>query len=291
MKKQKTNLYSVSLRGFWAALFILTVTGFALAQTYQIKVKGSGRYLHEDGGGDKLVSTRYQPNDDFTKFIFERQSDGSYRIRGKASGRYLHEDGGGDKLVSTRYQPGDDFTRYLLVSQGSGTYRIKVKASGRFLHEDGGGDKLVSTRYQPNDDFTRFILEPVNESGKAQPVNLSFTNRTTYPLAIYWVNAGTETFYQTLGVGGSYSQPTYNNHQWRVRLNGKLVGTYLATGSAAQRIRITIRTVEAGPIWDQPDAEQKCSALSRSTGEVWTGQWRTTIQGQMSVCELARLNY
>ncbi|MCB0642305.1 MAG: DUF3421 domain-containing protein, partial [Phaeodactylibacter sp.] len=82
--------------------------------TYRIQVKANGRYWHEDGGGDKLVSTRYQPTDDFTRFTFEPQEDGSYRIKVVADSRYLHHDGLGDKLLSTRYQPNDDYTRLYL---------------------------------------------------------------------------------------------------------------------------------------------------------------------------------
>jgi Mannan-binding protein len=41
--------------------------------------------------------------------------------------------------------------------------------------------------------------------------------------------------------------------------------------------------VEAGPIWNQADAQQKCPNVCRPP-ESWNGQWRTTVQGRMSVC-------
>lgn len=126
---------------------------------YRIRVKATNRYLHEDGWGDKLVSTRHQVDDDFTRFFFESEPDGSYRIRVKANNRYLHEDGLGDKLLSTRAQEHDDFTRFFLEPEPEGSYRIRVKADGRYLHVDGLGDKLVSTRHVTSDDFTRFFLE------------------------------------------------------------------------------------------------------------------------------------
>jgi hypothetical protein len=47
-----------------------------------------------------------------------------------------------------------------------------------------------------------------------------------------------------------------------------------------------IRTIEVGPIWNQMDADRKCPAAARKNGGVWTGQWRTTVPGQMSVCEI-----
>lgn len=46
------------------------------------------------------------------------------------------------------------------------------------------------------------------------------------------------------------------------------------------------RNVNAGPIWNQKDAETKCPAVAASQGGQWTGEWRTTVQGRMSVCEI-----
>ena len=43
-------------------------------------------------------------------------------------------------------------------------------------------------------------------------------------------------------------------------------------------------TVNAGPIWNNDDARGKCANLCPPP-ERWNGQWWTTIQGQMSVCE------
>lgn len=42
------------------------------------------------------------------------------------------------------------------------------------------------------------------------------------------------------------------------------------------------RDIEAGPIWNQADAEQKCPEVCKATK--WTGAWRTTEPGRMSVC-------
>ena len=126
---------------------------------YKIRVKANGRYLHEDGLGNKLVGSFDQAVDDFTHFILEKQPDDSYKIRVKADGRYLHEDGLGDKLVSTRVQPDDNFTRFIFEKQSDGSYKIWVKGSCRYLHEHGLSDRLISTRIQPDDDFSRFYLD------------------------------------------------------------------------------------------------------------------------------------
>src|SRR4051812_30425235 len=41
--------------------------------------------------------------------------------------------------------------------------------------------------------------------------------------------------------------------------------------------------VNAGPIWNQGDANSKCPNICRPP-ERWSGQWRTTVPGRMSVC-------
>ncbi len=130
-----------------------------LSGEYQIRVKATNTFWHEDGCCSKLVSTRWQPNDDFTRFILEIQSDGSYRIKVKANNRYLHVDSSSDKILSTRYQSNDDFTRFFFEKQSDGSYRIKLKATNRYLHQDESSDKMLSTRWQSNDDFTRFFLD------------------------------------------------------------------------------------------------------------------------------------
>lgn len=41
---------------------------------------------------------------------------------------------------------------------------------------------------------------------------------------------------------------------------------------------------EAGPIWNNPDAQAKCPAVCSGYTSQWNGQWTTTVPGQMSVC-------
>lgn len=94
---------------------------------YTILVLGSSGKWHVDSSKDRLLSTRFQVNDDHTRFFFEPQSDGSYRIKLKATGRYLHEDGSNDKLVSTRFQVNDDFTRFVLVKNSSTPFNRTIK--------------------------------------------------------------------------------------------------------------------------------------------------------------------
>ncbi len=55
-----------------------------------------------------------------------------------------------------------------------------------------------------------------------------------------------------------------------------LLGTVQASAQA--------RDIEAGPLWNQGHAQQRCPDVCRGAGASWNGQWRTTIQGRMSVC-------
>jgi FtsP/CotA-like multicopper oxidase with cupredoxin domain len=40
----------------------------------------------------------------------------------------------------------------------------------------------------------------------------------------------------------------------------------------------------AGPIWSNEDAKTKCQKACQFDNATWNGQWKTTIQGRMSVC-------
>jgi hypothetical protein len=41
--------------------------------------------------------------------------------------------------------------------------------------------------------------------------------------------------------------------------------------------------VPAGPIWSNDDAQAKCPAICASYGGTWNGQWKTVIEGKLSV--------
>lgn len=90
--------------------------------SYQIKAKGSGLYLHVNGYTDRgyadgLLSTRFQPNDDFTHFFFESQANGSFRIRVAASGRYLVVNNEYDYRPSTRDLRVNDISEFELLPE------------------------------------------------------------------------------------------------------------------------------------------------------------------------------
>lgn len=66
--------------------------------------------------------------------------------------------------------------------------------------------------------------------------------------------------------------------QWWTSVQGKM--------SVCQIVKIPKKAVEVGPIWNQQDAQRKCPAIAGAERAKWTGQWWTTVQGRMSVCEL-----
>lgn len=77
-------------------------------------------------------------------------------------------------------------------------------------------------------------------------------------------------------------------HGWRGRRGGG--GGGWNRGGRDDRgggsMRGGTRDVEVGPIWNQADAERKCRAKAAELGGAWTGQWRTTVAGRVSVCEI-----
>ncbi len=46
--------------------------------------------------------------------------------------------------------------------------------------------------------------------------------------------------------------------------------------------------IPAGPLWSDDDANEKGPRIAAAHGGVFTGQWRTVIEGEMSVVEVER---
>lgn len=72
--------------------------------------------------------------------------------------------------------------------------------------------------------------------------------------------------------------------QWRTTQAGRM--SVCEVELAPQAAAVKGRDVEAGPIWNQADAQIKCPVAAYAVRGTWTGQWRTVAQGQMSVCEI-----
>jgi hypothetical protein len=61
------------------------------------------------------------------------------------------------------------------------------------------------------------------------------------------------------------------------------VGVLGICAGLASNARAQARDVNAGPIWNQADAEVKCPRVCKPPAR-WNGLWRTTVAGKMSVC-------
>jgi hypothetical protein len=69
---------------------------------------------------------------------------------------------------------------------------------------------------------------------------------------------------------------------------GTVLGALLVASTHAAAMPADLKQwVDAGPLWNQQDAEGKCPKVAYKAGGKWTGQWKTTVPGQMSVCEVA----
>jgi hypothetical protein len=77
------------------------------------------------------------------------------------------------------------------------------------------------------------------------------------------------------------------NGQWRTTVPGSMSVCELRL-SPSKEIKV-VESIEAGPIWSQSDAQQKCAEVAKKNGGTWNGQWRTTVPGRMSVCEVRLL--
>lgn len=68
-----------------------------------------------------------------------------------------------------------------------------------------------------------------------------------------------------------------------------LIDRAAAAAASAPPVAVapTKQKLNAGPLWNNRDAGQKCPGLCGANGGKWTGQWSTTVPGKMSVCECA----
>ncbi len=70
------------------------------------------------------------------------------------------------------------------------------------------------------------------------------------------------------------------NGQWVTTVPGEMS----VCGCCGNLCKRAAKDEEAGPIWDNDDAQKKCPRVCADKGGTWNGQWRTTEWGKMSVC-------
>ncbi len=83
---------------------------------YSITDLKSGLRLHADGGGDKQVSVRYQPHDDFTKFRLTPALDGCFHVQTVATGNYWVWEPNSQVIV-VRAQPAGEESMFCFMAQ------------------------------------------------------------------------------------------------------------------------------------------------------------------------------
>lgn len=66
------------------------------------------------------------------------------------------------------------------------------------------------------------------------------------------------------------------NGQWTTTVPGQM--SVCGCASCASK------DVNAGPIWNQANANAQCPTVCQNDQLAWNGQWTTTVPGQMSVC-------
>lgn len=108
-------------------------------------------------------------------------------------------------------------------------------------------------------------------------VNLANTTMET------WMQKGINLTAANKNVGTLVGQDCFSCHQpTTASYQGDMSHLF---GRAQQ-----IGDVEAGPIWNDGDAKQKCPTVCQKAGGDWNGQWTTTSPGQMSVCGCVKNN-
>lgn len=137
--------------------------------------------------------------------------------------------------------------------------------------------------------FEVFVPTWRSEPG-GHAVQLVMKNGSAGPLDVLWIDDnGEATPYGSLGAGVQRVQPTYRAHVWILKRGAAIVASHTATAESRQFLGVNVHPVnnelEAGPLWNDSDAEAKCPAVCDARGAAWTREWRTTVQGQMSVCQ------
>ncbi len=100
----------------------------------------------------------------------------------------------------------------------------------------------------------------------------------------------------TVGDGSTAGRRTPSVQAWArdrlaragLGLLAALLLLFAAAGSAGVRAAEVNQPlpneVQAGPIWNERDAQGKCPSVCAGVSQPWNGFWRTTVWGQMSVC-------
>ena len=127
-----------------------------------------------------------------------------------------------------------------------------------------------------------------NYAALGSPVNLvgwvNTTGGTNYEkvvsFSVNWGSYGSVTSWS-----GTCSSNTIKTIWNLARTTSNQVWSHIVTNSDTfTPIEPQARDIDAGPIWNNADAETKCPTVCSSNDLTWKSQWRTTIPNKMSVC-------
>lgn len=97
---------------------------------WRITGVASQRHWHVDISKDRLLSTKFQPNDAFTRFALEQQKDGSYFVKLKANNGYLQLNEAGSRLGVFREQSIEKRAKIRFQKELSANERLRQINSG-----------------------------------------------------------------------------------------------------------------------------------------------------------------
>ena len=104
-----------------------------LSGEYIVEVQGNGKYLH-NLGGTGFISTNWQPNDDYVRFILNRRGDNVYEIVNKAQQKKVHPTSDGF-FGSHNENLADNDYLFVFAEQEDGSYEITHQATQKKLFE------------------------------------------------------------------------------------------------------------------------------------------------------------
>lgn len=97
-------------------------------------------------------------------------------------------------------------------------------------------------------------------------------------------NSVMETTFQNVNLQSSFVSNCFGCHNYEVTESNTAPAAGLShIFDDVMQGQCQATDVQAGPIWNNTDAQQKCVQTCKTKGG-WNGNWTTTVPGQMSVC-------
>lgn len=264
----------ISMRLCAAAAALMTLGGGLVA---------AAAPAHAQAGRE--VNGRNLASASFAQGAFERQPDGNW-VERNAQGRVT------DTFRETNR---DDWSVYLRKNGVAHDIQIDVHRMMVTFAANGGPRrdlyKILEARSSSGYVKSATPIVAIPPAQLPRPTAVNFYNVEVGPI---WNQADADT---KCGDMAEALRLDWTG-QWRTTIQGRMSVCEVRVPRRGgrdddgwrdrdrDRGRSAIRNIEVGPIWNQRDAETKCAAKAREMRAEWTGQWRTTVQGRMSECEL-----